>query len=148
MEVANENEARPSMEPTRTPAKKKRCDNEDLDNSLPSENPEITGTFQACNDLLGIEPSADSTEANYILRDLKSGEKLLWLQEVPQTKASHCRSWDCMPQRVTGKPKIQSDYRLALTGGDCLPYPCMTPVWFIISNHPAYCSLPLSQGAC
>lgn len=59
-------------------------------------------------------------EAAYILSGLESGERSLFLQEVPRVKASHCRAWDCMIERRTHEPIIRSYYRLALKGGTSL----------------------------
>jgi hypothetical protein len=56
-------------------------------------------------------------EEAYILDDLRSGDRVLYLQEVPKVKVSHCRAWDCMPRRRTGEPIIRSYYRFALKGG-------------------------------
>ncbi|GBF62892.1 hypothetical protein TMEN_5483 [Trichophyton mentagrophytes] len=53
-------------------------------------------------------------EAAFMRDQLKSGENVLLLQEVPKPKVSHCRAWNCMPERRTGKPTIRSYYRLAL----------------------------------
>jgi hypothetical protein len=52
-----------------------------------------------------------------ILDDLRSGNRVLYLQEVPKVKVSHCRAWDCIPRRRTGEPIIRSYYRFALKGG-------------------------------
>ncbi|RHZ48746.1 uncharacterized protein CDV56_101040 [Aspergillus thermomutatus] len=49
----------------------------------------------------------DDEEAAYIPDDLRSGERVLYLQEVPKVKVSHCRAWNCMPRRRTGEPIIQ-----------------------------------------
>ncbi|KAH3545846.1 hypothetical protein KXW20_007490, partial [Aspergillus fumigatus] len=57
----------------------------------------------------------DQEEAAYILDDLRSGNRVLYLQEVP--RVSHCRAWNCMPRRRTGEPIIRSYYRFALRGG-------------------------------
>lgn len=59
----------------------------------------------------------DEEEAAYILDDLRSGNRMLYLQEVPKVKVSYCRAWDCMPRRRTGEPIIRSYYRFALKGG-------------------------------
>ena len=59
----------------------------------------------------------DEEEAAFILDDLESGERVLYLQEVPRVKASHCRAWNCMPKRRTREPIIRSYYRFALKGG-------------------------------
>ncbi|KAF4207308.1 hypothetical protein CNMCM8927_003582 [Aspergillus lentulus] len=56
-------------------------------------------------------------EAAYILDDLRSGERVLYLQEVPKVKVSHCRAWNCMPKRRTREQIIRSYYRFALKGG-------------------------------
>ncbi|RHZ45040.1 uncharacterized protein CDV56_100457 [Aspergillus thermomutatus] len=61
--------------------------------------------------------SEDEEEAACILDELRSGERVLYLQEVPKFKASHCRAWDCMPRRRTREPIIRSYYRFALKGG-------------------------------
>ncbi|KAJ5175694.1 uncharacterized protein N7482_001571 [Penicillium canariense] len=53
-------------------------------------------------------------EAGYILEDLRSGERILYLQEVPRVKASHCRAWDCAITRLARSPIIRSQYRFAL----------------------------------
>lgn len=58
-----------------------------------------------------------SEEAGYILKNLRSGEQTLYLQEVPRVKASHCRAWDCAIKRLTRSPIIISHYRFALKGG-------------------------------
>ncbi|GFF96678.1 hypothetical protein IFM61392_10416 [Aspergillus lentulus] len=59
----------------------------------------------------------DDEEAACILDDLCSGERVLYLQEVPKVKVSHCRAWNCMPRRRTHEPIIRSYYRFALKGG-------------------------------
>jgi hypothetical protein len=59
----------------------------------------------------------DQEEAAYILDDLRSGNRVLYLQEVPRVKVSHCQAWDCMPRRRTGEPIIHSYYHFALKGG-------------------------------
>jgi hypothetical protein len=59
----------------------------------------------------------DEEEAAYILDDLRSGERVLYLQEVPKVKVSHCRAWNCMPKRRTRELIIRSYYRFALKGG-------------------------------
>lgn len=59
----------------------------------------------------------DEEEAACILDDLRSGERVLYLQEVPKVKVSHCRAWNCMPKRRTREPIIRSYYRFALKGG-------------------------------
>ncbi|KAI3124174.1 hypothetical protein CBS147326_8403 [Penicillium roqueforti] len=56
-------------------------------------------------------------EAGYILKGLRSGERALYLQEVPRVKASHCRAWDCAITRLARSPIISSHYRFALKGG-------------------------------
>ncbi|GKZ35904.1 hypothetical protein AbraIFM66950_006739 [Aspergillus brasiliensis] len=56
-------------------------------------------------------------EASYILKDLHSGERTLYLQEVPRVKASHCKAWDCAIRRRTREKNIRSHYRFALKGG-------------------------------
>jgi hypothetical protein len=53
-------------------------------------------------------------EAAYMMDDLTSGNFLLFLQEVPKAKMSHCRAWSCMPYKRTGKPVIKSNYRFKL----------------------------------
>lgn len=58
----------------------------------------------------------DQEEAAYILDDLRSGNRVLYFQEVPKVKVSHCRAWNCMPRRRTGEPIIRSYYRFALKG--------------------------------
>ncbi|KAL3475741.1 hypothetical protein BJX99DRAFT_247362 [Aspergillus californicus] len=57
-------------------------------------------------------------ETGYILKNLRSGEQTLYLQEVPRVKASHCRAWDCAITRLTHSPIIISHYRFALKGGE------------------------------
>lgn len=59
----------------------------------------------------------DDEEAACILDDLRSGERVLYLQEVPKVKVSHCRAWNCMLRRRTREPIIRSYYRFALKGG-------------------------------
>lgn len=61
-------------------------------------------------------------EAGYILKDLRSGERILYLQEVPRVKASHCRAWDCAITRLTRSPIIRSHYRFALKGSGNMYY--------------------------
>jgi hypothetical protein len=48
--------------------------------------------------------------------DLESGEQVLYLQEVPRVKVSHCQAWNCMPKRRTREPITRSYYRFALKG--------------------------------
>jgi hypothetical protein len=62
----------------------------------------------------------DDEEVACILDDLWSGECVLYLQEVPKVKVSHCRAWYCMPSRQTGEPVIRSYYLFALKGGSNL----------------------------
>jgi hypothetical protein len=62
----------------------------------------------------------DDEEAACILDNLRSGERVLYLQEVPKVKVSHCRAWNCMPRRRTHEPIIRSYYRFALKGGTTL----------------------------
>ncbi|RHZ66667.1 hypothetical protein CDV55_107595 [Aspergillus turcosus] len=70
----------------------------------------------------------DEEEAACILDDLPAGNRVLYLQEVPNVKVSHCRARDCMPRRWTGEPIIRSYYRFALKGGtnlyggECVEY--------------------------
>lgn len=59
----------------------------------------------------------DEEEAACILDDLPAGNRVLYLQEVPNVKVSHCRARDCMSRRWTGEPIIRSYYRFALKGG-------------------------------
>lgn len=61
-------------------------------------------------------------EAGYILKDLLSGERILYLQEVPRIKASHCRAWDCAITRLARSPIIRSHYRFALKGSRNMYY--------------------------
>ncbi|KAL2859823.1 uncharacterized protein BJX67DRAFT_376027 [Aspergillus lucknowensis] len=56
-------------------------------------------------------------EAGYILKDLRSRERTLYLQEMPRVKASHCRAWDCAITRLACSPIIRTHYRFALKGG-------------------------------
>ncbi|KAL3489517.1 hypothetical protein BJX62DRAFT_226544 [Aspergillus germanicus] len=60
-------------------------------------------------------------EADFILGSLEDngndGKRVLYLQEVPRVKASHCRAWDCAIKKVAREPIIRSHYRLALKGG-------------------------------
>jgi hypothetical protein len=59
----------------------------------------------------------EEEEAAFILDDLLSRERVLYLQEVPKVKASHCRAWNGMPRRRTREPITRSYYRFALKGG-------------------------------
>lgn len=45
---------------------------------------------------------------------LQSGNWILFLQEVPKVKVSHCRAWICMPAKQTAEPVIQSYYHFTL----------------------------------
>lgn len=58
----------------------------------------------------------DREEALFISKDIQSGERVLYLQEVPKIKASHCRAWSCILERRTHEPIIRSYYRFALKG--------------------------------
>lgn len=59
----------------------------------------------------------DDEEAACILNNLRSGERVLYLQEVLKVKVCHCRAWNCMPRRQTREPIIRSNYWFALKGG-------------------------------
>lgn len=62
----------------------------------------------------------DIEEASFILNDIQSEKRVLYLQEVPNVKASHCRAWNCIISRRTHEPIIRSYYRFALKGGSTL----------------------------
>ncbi|KAB8227152.1 uncharacterized protein BDW43DRAFT_304844 [Aspergillus alliaceus] len=49
---------------------------------------------------------SNSCRTALIEASLRSGKYVLFLQEVPKIKTSHCRAWDCMPRRSTGNPII------------------------------------------
>lgn len=81
-------------------------------------------------------------EAGYILKDLRSGERILYLQEVPRVKASHCRAWDCAITRLARSPIIRSHYRFALKGSRNMYYGggiVYRLSLFPIPEHGSYC---------
>lgn len=58
----------------------------------------------------------DREEALFISKDKQSGERVLYLQEVPKIKASHYRDWSYILERRTHEPIIRSYYRFTLKG--------------------------------
>jgi hypothetical protein len=60
-------------------------------------------------------------EASFILSSLEDTDddekQVIYLQEVPRVKASHCRAWDCAIKKVAREPIIRSHYRFARKGG-------------------------------
>jgi hypothetical protein len=50
------------------------------------------------------------SDKTHIERKLRSGSFAIVLQTV-SSKSSHCRAWNCLPNKVSGRPNIRSDFR-------------------------------------
>ncbi|RDH27070.1 hypothetical protein BDQ94DRAFT_163937 [Aspergillus welwitschiae] len=118
----------PSTEPTDTATSGGR------DETSPEARPDATPANPA------RQARRRREEAGYILKDLQSGERTLYLQEVPRVKASHCRAWDCAITRLARSPIIRSHYRFALKGdrnmyyGELIQYYHITCIERLIPN--------------
>ncbi|GFF18978.1 hypothetical protein BDQ94DRAFT_163937 [Aspergillus terreus] len=66
-------------------------------------------------------------EAGYILKDLRSGERILYLQEVPRVKASHCRATALILNRA-------ADWRTDDSSPELIQYYHITCIERLIPN--------------
>jgi len=73
---------------------------------------EVTRSIQAYENLAPDPVTLDRTE---IEEQLRSGHSVFVLERT-QTWQSHCRARFCIPKEWSGKPNIQSPYRLNLKG--------------------------------